>query len=120
MKRAWCAALAMLPTTTQAEVTKLYCRPDNGAAWVGQIAIDLAGRSVIWGDETYSITYLDDLYIVAVRSGASSIGATTFLIERDTGSFVRAGVGRFCTDDDCREVFTGHFSDEGTCREQSF
>jgi hypothetical protein len=120
MRRNWCVFLALFPTIAQAEVTTLFCRPENGADWVGQIDIDLTERTIVWGTENYSITYLDDLYIVAVESGAGSIAATTFLIERDTGSFVRAGVGRFCADGDCKEVFTGHFSDEGTCRAQSF
>lgn len=120
MRRVWLGFLAMFPCVAEAEVTKLFCRPSDGASWVGQINIDLGGRTIVWGEQTFSITYLDDLYIVAVRGGDGTIGATTFMIERDTGNFFRAGVGRFCVSGDCRELFNGHFSDEGTCRAQSF
>ena len=49
MRRALCVILAMLPGLAHAEVTTPFCRPKNGAAWVGQIDIDLAGRTMVLG-----------------------------------------------------------------------
>jgi hypothetical protein len=102
-----------------AETSTLFCRPNDGNTWVGELSVDYSTRTITWAGSVYAMTHLDDLYIVAVNH--NGLAATSLLIERDTGAFWRSGVGRFCVSGDCsKEVISGSFQDAGMCRTQSF
>lgn len=113
--------LLLLPLSANAQDTAtLFCRPNSNETWVGRLELDFEARTLDWADQSYSITYLDSLYVIAVSAEHGAISAISLLIERDTGAFWRSGVGRFCDDAECTRMSTGIFADEGTCRVQGF
>lgn len=97
------------------EPVRLVCVPsDQSENWRIRITFDTSAWTFLFNEEEWELIGADEVSIVA-RTVTDTNWPVSFLIDRETGRWWRASIGRFCGNEDCSVNFPGGFVDEGTC-----
>jgi len=106
------AALAVSPPTT------LKCTTHDGIETV-DLVVDLDNRKMNWGISEYLITKVSDNYITGSQvMGSYRDGGEIWVIDRSSGEYWRASVGKICTDENCTSAKMDANFYQGICRKK--
>ena len=102
------------------ETITLKCVFDDGTP-IANLSINFAERSMRWSVLNYSISHINDRYISAYLMTPENVGGETWVLDRITGKFVRAGIVLFCASkDDCASPKLGTEIERGVCSKGVF
>ena len=69
----------------------LQCKTSDGRN-AADLLIDLDNKMMRWGTTDYDIVHTDDKYITAYERNSGQVGGEVWVIERQTGEYMRGGV----------------------------
>lgn len=108
--------LAMLSMSmpVASEPVTLICVPDDARQqWRAQVDFDLEEWTLSWGSEAWELTGGDERALAA--RALNGEWPMSLVIDRETGKFWRAHMGRFCIAHDCKTSRLDAFIETGRC-----
>ncbi len=94
MKRIGLAlALILTANPSWSSSVTLKCKTSDGRDAV-DLSIDLDNKTMRWGTTYYDIIHVDDKHITAYERPTTSVGGEVWVIERQTGEYLRALVAK--------------------------
>lgn len=87
--------LVLLPVPfVSAEPITLKCTTDNGSP-AADLIVNVPNRTLSWAHREYTITFIDERYISAYEQSNDAVGGEVWVFDRNSGEYLRAGVGIF-------------------------
>jgi len=81
----------VLASAANAAPLTLKCTTSEGMPAV-DLVVDVESNSLTWGISRYRIHSVDELYISAYLESSDRVGGETWVLNRVTGEYLRAGV----------------------------